>query len=700
MIFFLQNPNIFRNFAYGKTSDMDEQERSYIKESGRRMELWEETPKAPSGRCSDKTEMEKEKLIDMLYAMVESRDGQIANLLEEIRLLREQSAEQHRDLKSRFDRMEQRAIAAETRADKAELALSESKAYAEEQNATIAALMDGSVLKDLEKKIALLTRQLADSKASDRQNRSERYGSKTQKIKSKEDKRHGEGRDNETNGSSESGHDRDAEREKDEMGGKDSVAKLPDEAKTESPEGQEDQWTAEHYNTERPWRQGKSNKKMHADQTIEYASDEDALPAGWKVKRDLWRESYEKLTKIIGYAVQFLICEDKDGNIHIVYQPKGDPQKRWVRDAKSVKDAVRQLKSGSILDDDGEPIVDCVPHTSASAGMMKDVTVDHFMNNIPFYRLSNYYKDNGFTQVRQTLINWVNRSAELMQPMIPALLDIAIDKDSVINCDETWCRVRVNGKYRKRYTWCLVNKEKKIVIYCYRKGARSRKALMDILDGRMPYAMQTDGYNVYLYLDDELIDCEHLCCMAHARAKFVKAWLANKEDDAKFIIDLIAKLYEFEDYYQKRRFEPDEIKQHRKNNETNEVIIKLRSKIDAMKAEGHPPRSELLDKAVSYLDSFWTQIMAYRNDGRYSIDNNIAERFMKPFANERKNSLFYGSDRMAHTSTIYHTLISTCIQMKASVSEYFGKLFAKIVRGCTDAVSMLPMNIGLTVKPC
>ncbi|MCM1141639.1 MAG: transposase [Muribaculum sp.] len=128
--------------------------------------------------------------------------------------------------------------------------------------------------------------------------------------------------------------------------------------------------------------------------------------------------------------------------------------------------------------------------------------------------------------------------------------------------------------------------------------------------------------------------------------------------------------------------------------------IKLRSKIDAMKADGHPPRSELLDKAVSYLDSFWAQIMAYRNDGRYSIDNNIAERFMKPLANERKNSMFYGSDRMAHTSTIYHTLISTCIQMKASVSEYFGKLFAKIVRGCTYAASMLPMNIGLTVKPC
>lgn len=683
---------------------MDEQERAYILESNRRMELWEETPKAPSGRCSDMTEVEKEKLIDMLYAMLESRDGQITGLQEEIRMLRVQALEQHREQQSRFDRLEERtkaaderAKAADERAVKAELALTESRAYAEELNNTIVALMSGSAFKELENQIAHLTKQLADSKASDRQNRSERYGRKSQKISSvqkNEDCEKNQNNENHNDGSSEYGNDRDAEREKDEMGGKDSVAKLPNEINDRSDEGQEDKWTANHYNSERPWRKGKSNKKMHADKMIKYVSDQDALPAGWKVKRDFWRESYEKVTEIIGHAVQFLICEDEDGKTHIVYQPKGNPQKRWIKDAESVKDAVSQLKSGAILDDDGEPIVDCVPHTSASAEMMKELTVDHFMNNIPFYRLSNSYKDYGFTQVRQSLINWVNRSAELMQPMIPALFDLAITKDSIINCDETWCKVRVNGKYRKRYTWCLVNKEKKIVIYCYKKGARSREALSDILDGKMPYAMQTDGYNVYLYLDDELIDCEHLCCMAHARAKFVKAWMACKEYDAKYIIDLIAKLYELEDHYNKLGLEPGEIKKRRNSVVTNEIVIKLRSKIVAMKAEGHPPRSELLDNAVNYLDSFWKQILAYRNDGRYSIDNNIAERFMKPLANERKNSLFYGSDRMAHTATIYHTLISTCIQMKASVSEYFSKLFAKIVRGCTDAVSMLPMNIG------
>ncbi len=48
----------------------------------------------------------------------------------------------------------------------------------------------------------------------------------------------------------------------------------------------------------------------------------------------------------------------------------------------------------------------------------------------------------------------------------------------------------------------------------------------------------------------------------------------------------------------------------------------------------------------------------------------------------------------------FHTLISTYRMMKVSVSEYFRKVYAMIVRGCTDPTSMLPMNMGLRVNNC
>ena len=37
-------------------------------------------------------------------------------------------------------------------------------------------------------------------------------------------------------------------------------------------------------------------------------------------------------------------------------------------------------------------------------------------------------------------------------------------------------------------------------------------------------SLQNDGYNVYTYLDYELVNIDHLCCMAHARAKFKYAY--------------------------------------------------------------------------------------------------------------------------------------------------------------------------------
>ena len=35
--------------------------------------------------------------------------------------------------------------------------------------------------------------------------------------------------------------------------------------------------------------------------------------------------------------------------------------------------------------------------------------------------------------------------------------------------------------------------------------------------------LQSDGYNVYMYLDDEMVDIEHICCLAHVHNKLQEA---------------------------------------------------------------------------------------------------------------------------------------------------------------------------------
>ena len=56
-----------------------------------------------------------------------------------------------------------------------------------------------------------------------------------------------------------------------------------------------------------------------------------------------------------------------------------------------------------------------------------------------------------------------------------------MEKDSIVNCDETWCKVRRFNKYTKKYMWVLLNKAQGIVIFFYDEGSRGRKVLTDVL---------------------------------------------------------------------------------------------------------------------------------------------------------------------------------------------------------------------------
>ena len=91
-------------------------------------------------------------------------------------------------------------------------------------------------------------------------------------------------------------------------------------------------------------------------------------------------------------------------------------------------------------------------------------------------------------------------------------------------------------------------------------------------------------------------------------------------------------------------------------------------------------------------------LFSYLNNGRYDIGNSIAERFIRPLAGERKNSLFFVGSRMANVSAAYHTLLSTCRMNGLSALEYLKKFFHEIVKGRKDYENLLPMTIGINTN--
>ena len=405
----------------------------------------------------------------------------------------------------------------------------------------------------------------------------------------------------------------------------------------------------------RLYRLGKTYRTMAADNHVFHKSDLGKLPEGAVVIKTYPRYTYDQKTVITEHAHEIVVYRDKDGRVMCGYFPM-DGEK-------------------------DEPVIESVPGTHASPDMMAYLVFNRFFLDTPVYRETARLLQERMRLSRQTITNWLEKGSGFFKGVIEYLKEHCLEKDSVVNCDETWCRVKVAGKFRKRYVWCLVNKAARTAVYYYEDGSRGRKALKEILEGRELRALQTDGYNVYLYLDDEMLDIDHVCCMAHVRAKFKYAAEIEHDVNARKFLEYIGKLYALEKGYIELRLSPEEIRRRRNSAETTEIIIGMRSLLDLMKSGNVPRYGSLMEKAVNYLDHFWNQVFLYRKDGDYTIDNSLAERCIRPLANERKNSLFFGSGKMARVSAAYHSVVSTCKLQGYSILEYLKKFFAEIVAG-------------------
>ena len=195
-----------------------------------------------------------------------------------------------------------------------------------------------------------------------------------------------------------------------------------------------------------------------------------------------------------------------------------------------------------------------------------------------------------------------------------------------------------------------------------------------------------------------MLDIDHVCCMAHGRAKFKYAAEIEHDLNALRFLECFGKLYALEARYIELKLSPEEIRRQRNSPETTEILIEMRSLLDLMKSENAPRHGSLMKKAVSYLDHFWNQVFLYRKDGDYTIDNSLAERCIRPLANERKNSLFFGSDKMARVSAAYHSVVSTCKLQGYSILEYLKKFFEEIAAGNRDYGKLMPSTIGISVN--
>ena len=94
-----------------------------------------------------------------------------------------------------------------------------------------------------------------------------------------------------------------------------------------------------------------------------------------------------------------------------------------------------------------------------------------------------------------------------------------------------------------------------------------------------------------------------------------------------------------------------------------------------------------------YIDMhFKDDLFRYRKDGNYPIDNNLAERQVRPFTAMRKGIQHYGSDDGAERAAVYLSVVSTVKLSGVSVWKFLGDFFEDMVTGGSKHRALLKLS--------
>ena len=344
--------------------------------------------------------------------------------------------------------------------------------------------------------------------------------------------------------------------------------------------------------------------------------------------------------------------------------------------------------------------------TKVTPEFLQAIAYEVYVKNVTFGLLHRWLADLGMQVSANTLRNWLKKGKRYLDELVKVLKDVALEKDSIVNCDETWCKVRKYDHYKKCYIWVLVNKAEQTVIFFYEDGSRGRDVLTNFIGDAELKSVMTDGYNAYVFIGDELNAVKkspnlkkaiHQVCMAHLKAKFNKALEQAGDIHARPFLSGIGFYYKRESQYDAEGLTPEERGKCRQDLESKGMLITLRQHLKIELGKDPSETTPYLREALNYLDKFWDNIFAFLKDGNLPIDNNLAERVIRPLTTQRNSMQHFGSDEGAEMAATYHSIISTVKMQGRSAWEYLGKFFTKIFNGCRDFFSMRPDRIGLAI---
>jgi len=335
-----------------------------------------------------------------------------------------------------------------------------------------------------------------------------------------------------------------------------------------------------------------------------------------------------------------------------------------------------------------------IPGSMATASLLAYILVSKFDDHLPLYRLNEIFARTGVDIPDTTMAGWCGHTMKLLLPLIEHI-DARVMASDLLHADDTPIRV-LDRSLRSKDLGRSIG-----------KGVKQGRIWSYVLD-QLPWAgpappavvsykfavnwkeehvrqhlqatsgiLQADAYKGYAKLyaaaPDGSVRFREAACWAHLRRDFHDFWVSTKSGIAHEALDRIGALYDIE----------SRIVGQSADARLTARQAHSKPRIEAFHAWAEqqlariPAKGDLAG-AFRYALTRWPSFCLFLEDGRVAMDNNAAERALRPIGIGRRNWLFVGSDTGAETLARAMTIIETAKMNGLDPQAYLTDVIARI----------------------
>jgi transposase len=317
---------------------------------------------------------------------------------------------------------------------------------------------------------------------------------------------------------------------------------------------------------------------------------------------------------------------------------------------------------------------------------LAEILIRKYGDHLPLYRQSEILSREGIIISRQVLSQWVIKSAMALKPLHRLMIQMVLESGNAF-IDETPVQMLDpgKGKTKQGYMWVLVGGQEKnpsfrvYDFYENRKHSNAEKLLKGYKG-----VLHSDKYGAYESMANAKI-FTWCPCWSHIRRNFFDA----ETGDPQFrtlMLRKIRHLFMLEKVAWARS--PEErlkIRQEKEVPIIDELIRMARSRL----IEGKILPKSKLKEALGYFLGLEPHLKNYTNHAFSRLDNNVAERAIRPLAIGRKNWLFVGSEDGGEAAAIVYSLVQTCRALNINPREYLEDVMRRIMGHPNNKLSEL-----------